>query len=352
MHRTEYCDDDRIERYLSDSLSEEQQRVFESHLTECDRCRNELERQAADSDTWLEAIRMLNHSDPLLLNALTGSTHNGLSSNGEAQPVVQPQSVLDSLAPSDSPEMLGRLGEYEVMGIIGVGGMGAVLKGYDKSLRRVVAIKVMCPRLADFGSARTRFQREARAAAAITHENVIEIYGVSEANGLPYLVMPYARGPSLQQRIDDGGPLSNPELLRIGRQISAGLAAAHEQGVVHRDIKPANILLSDGVERLWITDFGVARAIDDASMTQTGVIAGTPQYMSPEQARGDHVDFRSDLFSLGSVLYTTCTGRPPFRSESAYGILRRITDSDPRPIQEVNPDVASWLCRIIEKTDG
>jgi serine/threonine-protein kinase len=119
---------------------------------------------------------------------------------------------------------------------------------------------------------------------------VIDIYGVSESNGLPYLVMPFARGPSLQKRIDEGGPLSVTEVLRIGRQIAAGLMAAHEQGLVHRDIKPANILLNDGIERLLITDFGVARAMDDASMTRTGVIAGTPQYMSPEQARGEAVD--------------------------------------------------------------
>ncbi|MEM9589693.1 MAG: serine/threonine-protein kinase, partial [Planctomycetota bacterium] len=243
--------------------------------------------------------------------------------------------------------MIGRIGGYEISGVVGVGGMGAVLKGFDKSLRRVVAIKVMAPHLAGSGSARTRFQREARAAAAITHDNVIDTYGVAEANGLPYLVMPFARGPSLQKRIDESGPLAAIEVVRIGRQIASGLAAAHEQGLVHRDIKPANILLNEGIERLWITDFGVARAIDDASMTQTGVIAGTPQYMSPEQARGESVDHRSDLFSMGSVLYTACTGRPPFRAESAYGILRRITDSDPRPIREINPNIAAWLCGII-----
>ena len=159
--------------------------------------------------------------------------------------------------------------------------------------------------------------------------------------------MPFARGPSLQNRIDRSGPLTAVEVVRIGKQIASGLAAAHEQGLVHRDIKPANILLNEGIERLWITDFGVARAMDDASMTKTGVIAGTPQYMSPEQARGESIDHRSDLFSLGSVLYTACTGRAPFRSEAAYGILRRITDTDPRPIREINPDIPDWLCRII-----
>ena len=183
----------------------------------------------------------------------------------------------------------------------------------------------------------------------MTHENVIDIYGVAESNGLPYLVMPYARGQSLQKRIDERGPLPVVEVLRIGSQIATGLAAAHQQGLVHRDIKPANILLSDGIERLVITDFGLARAVDDASVTRTGVIAGTPQYMSPEQARGDAIDHRSDLFSLGSVLYTACTGRVPFRAESAYGILRRITDNEPRPIREIHPQIPDWLCRVIEK---
>lgn len=259
------------------------------------------------------------------------------------------QQVLDTLAPTDDPRMLGRLDGYEISGVIGAGGMGVVLKGLDRSLDRVVAIKVMAPHLAASGAARTRFAREAQAAAAMTHDNVIDIYGVSEANGLPYLVTPYARGPSLQKRIDDRGPLPVVEVLRIGTQIAAGLAAAHAQGLVHRDVKPANILLSDGIDRLVITDFGLARAVDDVSVTRTGVIAGTPQYMSPEQARGDAVDRRSDLFSLGSVLYTACTGRPPFRADGAYGILRRITDNEPRPIREVNPDVPEWFCRVVEK---
>ncbi|MEM6692996.1 MAG: serine/threonine-protein kinase, partial [Planctomycetota bacterium] len=245
--------------------------------------------------------------------------------------------------------MLGRIGEFEVSGIVGIGGMGAVLKGFDPSLLRVVAIKVMAPHLANNGSARARFEREARAAAAISHPNVVEIFRVSEKDGLPYLVMPFARGPSLQKRIDADGPLSTLEVIQTGRQIASGLAAAHEQGLVHRDIKPANILLSDGLERLLITDFGVARAMDDVSMTQTGLIAGTPQYMSPEQARGEWVDHRSDQFSLGAVLYNACTGRPPFRAEAPFAVLRKVTDSDPRPIREINPEIPAWLESLIHR---
>lgn len=336
------CDRSRIDDYLEERLNESALVEFEKHLSTCDSCQIEIQRRAAEPEVWQDAVHLL--GDAVSESSLHSDQQR---SDGQRQRYVL--SVLDSLTPTDDPEMLGRIDDYEISGVVGVGGMGAVLKGFDKSLRRVVAIKVMAPHLANSGSARTRFQREARAAAAITHDNVIDTYGVSEANGLPYIAMPFARGPSLQQRIDESGPLTPIEVVRIGRQIASGLAAAHEQGLVHRDIKPANILLNEGIERLWITDFGVARAMDDASMTRTGVIAGTPQYMSPEQARGESVDQRSDLFSMGSVLYTACTGRPPFRSEAAYGILRRITDTDPRLIREINPDIPEWLCQVIER---
>ena len=247
------------------------------------------------------------------------------------------------------PQMLGRLGGYEVSGVVGAGGMGVVLKAIDKSLDRTVAIKVLAPHLATSGAAGKRFAREAKAAAAVLHPNVIAIHSVSNDESLPYLVMPYVRGTSLQKRLDQEGPLSLQEILRIGSQIAAGLAAAHAQGLVHRDIKPANILLEEGVERVTITDFGLARAVDDATITHSGMIAGTPQYMSPEQARGEAVDPRSDLFSLGSVLYAVCTGRPPFRAETSYGVMRRITDDEPTPIREINPDIPEWLCQIIGK---
>src|SRR5207302_1627506 len=136
----------------------------------------------------------------------------------------------------------------------------------------------------------------------------------------------------LQERLDLGGPLGVADVLRIGLQAARGLAAAHAQGLVHRDVKPANILLENGVQRVKITDFGLARAADDASLTQSGVIAGTPMYMSPEQARGEAVDHRTDLFSLGSVLYTLSTGRPPFRASGTMAVLKRVCEETPRPI--------------------
>jgi serine/threonine protein kinase len=161
--------------------------------------------------------------------------------------------------------------------------------------------------------------------------------------------MQFISGQSLQQRLDKSGPLAVAEILRIGMQTAEGLAAAHEQGLVHRDIKPANILLENGVERVKITDFGLARAVDDASLTRSGVVAGTPLYMAPEQARGEPVDHRADLFSLGCVLYTLATGRPPFRAATTVAVLRRICEDEARPIRELNAEIPDWLSAIADK---
>ncbi len=257
--------------------------------------------------------------------------------------------VLDFLAPSRTPGSLGRLDHYEVHEVIGHGGMGVVLRAFDERLHRVVAIKVMAAHLATSATARRRFTREAQAAAAVSHDHVVTIHAVEEAHGLPYLVMQYVAGMSLQGRLESEGPLQLAEILRIGLQTAAGLAAAHAQGLVHRDIKPANILLENGVERVKITDFGLARAVDDASLTQSGVVAGTPQYMSPEQAEGKVVDRRTDLFSLGSVLYAMCTGRAPFRGGGTMAVLKRVCEDAPSPVREANPEIPDSLVAIIKK---
>ena len=341
------CDPERIELFLQQKLSDEEQAAFESHLDDCDDCRRRLEAAAAGDDVWSGVRDSLRGQQPPP-DSLR-SDDSSLDSAAGDDVSSSYDTVLRLLAPTDDDRMLGRLGTYEVVGVVGWGGMGVVLKALDPALNRYVAIKVLAPHLGNSGAARKRFSREAQAAAAVVHDNVMEIYGVADTAGLSYLVMPYVRGPSLQRRLDDDGPLGLVEVLRIGMQAAAGLAAAHSQGLVHRDVKPANILLADGVERVKLTDFGLARAADDASLTRTGIIAGTPQYMSPEQARGESVDQRSDLFSLGSVLYAMCTGRPPFRAETSYGVLRRITDEEPRPIRQLNPDIPEWLCRIIAR---
>ena len=170
-----------------------------------------------------------------------------------------------------------------------------------------------------------------------------------KSDGLPYLVMQYVPGESLQARLDRTGPLELMEMVRIGLQTASGLAAAHAQGLIHRDIKPANLLLENGLPRVKITDFGLARMTDDVGLTQDGVVAGTPEYMAPEQARGEPVDHRADLFSLGSVLYAMCTGRPPFRGTSAVAVLRQVSDEQPPPVRSLNPDVPAWLESLIDR---
>ncbi len=266
-----------------------------------------------------------------------------------AEVAAEPEeSELSFLEPTTAPGAIGRLRHYEVRSVIGRGGCGIVLKAFDEKLERMVAIKVMAPELAATSPARKRFLREARATAAIRHENVVNIHAVEE-QPLPFLVMEYIDGETLQQRLDGSGPLDARDVLRIGLQIASGLAAAHSKGLIHRDIKPGNILLENGTERVRITDFGLARSADDASMTQSGVIAGTPLYMSPEQAQAHEIDFRSDLFSLGSVLYVACSGRPPFRAPSTLAVLKRVIEDQPRPIQSIIPETPDWLAAIVAR---
>lgn len=345
------CDHDRLRRLLDDGLHDVDRIAVEKHLNECDSCCAALESFVGDDSWWKNASSLLCPIDGADLAAAASERPLRLLQSSPLSSVEKMvgEMSLDFLEPSDSPAMLGRLGQYDIIEPLGCGGMGIVLKGFDQDLNRYVAIKVLAPHYATSSAARKRFAREGRASAAVVNPHVVAIHGVSTDERLPYLVMPYVQGESLQQRIDAAGPLKLKEILRIAMQAARGLQAAHEQVLVHRDIKPGNILLERGVDRVLLTDFGLARAVDDASMTRSGVIAGTPQYMSPEQARGDAVDHRSDLFSLGSVVYAMCAGRPPFRAENTMGLLNRIVSGSARPIRDVSPDVPEWLATIIER---
>ncbi len=335
--RQSLCDDNRLQDLLHDRLPAAQQVVLESHLEQCSPCRQKLEHLAADEAMWRETTDVL-------------SSHDGCSSCGAAREagLFDLKLLEHVLTESDNPDHLGLLDGYAVTAIAGQGGMGIVVRAEDRELDRTVAIKILAPHLASSGAARQRFAREAQAAAAVVHPHVIPIYVVNPSAPLPYLVMQFV-AESLQQRIDREGSLDIKDMLRIGLQTARGLAAAHEQGMVHRDVKPSNILLENGGQRVLLSDFGLARAADDASLTRSGVIAGTPQYMSPEQATGKVVDHRADLFALGSVLYTMATGHAPFRAESSMAVLHRICTEPPRPIRDVNADVPDWLAFLIEK---
>jgi len=313
------------------------------HLESCDHCQRRLTELTADADSWNDVAVALD-DDTGTSVVIAVDTELAEDMPLQADPVS-----LDFLDPPTHPEMLGRIGRYDVERLIGMGGMGIVLKAFDTELNRPVAVKVLAPHLAHSGAARQRFAREAKSAAAVVHENVVPIHNVDAAGKLPFLVMQFVSGESLQERVDRGGPLAVDEVLRIGAQIAHGLSAAHEQGLVHRDVKPGNVLLEESIDRVLISDFGLARAADDASVTRSGVIAGTPHYMSPEQARGNAVDTRSDLFGLGSVLYFMCTGRPPFRADGAIATLNRICHDPHRPVDSVNERVPTGLAELIDE---
>ena len=342
----ECLQDEEVGRLLTGEVDAARTSELEQHLANCIDCRQRLEQQVGEDGWWNETESSLRSQHVAASLRDADDERADAASLGGSR---LRESVLDLLGPTDDPNMLGRIGPYEIIGLLGQGGMGAVFKGFDRSLNRFVAIKMLLPHLAASGAARKRFAREGQAVAAVVDDHVMAIHCVDEWQGVPYLVMTYSRGVSLQKRLSDNGPLEVREILRIGMQAAKGLAAAHVQGIVHRDIKPANIFLDQNVERVQLMDFGLARAVDDASLTRSGTLAGTPQYMSPEQARAETVDHCSDLFSLGSVMYAMCTGHAPFRAESSYSVLRLITDKEPRPIREINPEIPAWLCAIISK---
>lgn len=344
------CDEQRLQTLLTAEEDTAEYRAAAEHLETCASCRDRLSDLAGDPRAWDEARGMLvcDETDAEIKQEETARPWYRFLSGSQAHGWTE-SLVRQLLSPPSHPEMLGRLGRYEIERWLGAGGMGVVFKGFDTELNRPVAIKVLAPHLAGSGAARQRFAREARAAAAVVHEHVVAIHDVESDAATPYLVMQYVAGESLQARLDRQGPLELCEILRIAHQTASGLAAAHAQGLVHRDVKPSNILLEQGVDRALLTDFGLARAADDASLTHTGYLPGTPHYMSPEQARGEPVDGSSDLFSLGSVIYAMCTGRPPFRAETGFGILRRITDTEPRGLREVNPSIPGWLETLVAR---
>jgi serine/threonine protein kinase len=238
---------------------------------------------------------------------------------------------------------------FRIVRFLAEGGMGSVYEAIDRQLGRAVALKVMRARVADFKTARERFVREARAAAALEHDHIVPIYQVGEHNGIPYLTMPLLRGETLNDRLQHGPPLTSAEVLRIAREVAAGLAAAHAHGLIHRDIKPANIWLDAGTGRARILDFGLARVANEAArLTQDGSILGTPAYMAPEQARGsEYLDERSDLFSLGSVLYRVVTGRLPFPAENAAELILALVNQDPAPPRTLDATVPQALGDLI-----
>lgn len=262
---------------------------------------------------------------------------------------LPPPADYPFLSPPQGPDEIGRLGPYLIRKVLGTGAMGIVFEAQDLQLKRLVALKVMKPSLAAHADFHRRFLREAQLAAAIDHEHIVTIYQVGEDGGVPFLAMKLLQGEALEDRLRrGGGRLPLAEAMRIGREIAEGLAAAHAKGLVHRDIKPANIWLEQGRDRVKIVDFGLARGNGaDAHFTQAGAVIGTPSYMAPEQANGEEVDSRCDLFSLGAILYRCCTGQLPFDGKDTLAVLSALATKTPLPPRKIEPRVSVALSSLI-----
>lgn len=238
---------------------------------------------------------------------------------------------------------------FDILGELGRGGMGVVYAGFDRNLSRQVAVKVMSPQLAQDERASVRMLREARAAAMLQHENIVAIHSVMRSGANWILIQQYVDGQSLQTKLDACGRLTQAELIKLARELAKGLAAAHAQSIVHRDLKPANILLDTQADLARIADFGLAKVITNDGLTREDMTPGTPAYMSPEQASGKPIDHRSDLYSLGVVLFRAATGQLPFDHSDPYALLEKVRQEPPPSVQRLCPELDAWFATLIQR---
>ncbi len=375
MARPVTCPDpSHYQRLATGELPHADREALLAHLEHCDVCARKLETRP-EPDTLACMLRQAETVvDPVaartvsrLVERLSKLRPGESSAEHDRTPPVDPvvtssyQSPAtvsyDFLAPPEAADEMGRLGPYRVLQVLGQGGMGVVFRAEDPQLARHVALKAILPALAASEAARQRFLREARAAAAVKHDHIVTIHQVGEDRGVPFLAMEFLEGEPLDVRLEREGKLPVAEVLRIGREIALGLAAAHKRGLIHRDIKPANIWLETQPggcgtptppARVKILDFGLARAAgDESQLTQQGAITGTPAYMAPEQAQGKKLDARCDLFSLGCVLYRMSTGEPAFRGSDMISTLMAVQIEDPVPPVSLNLELPTELSDLV-----
>ena len=239
-------------------------------------------------------------------------------------------------------------GRYRIEGILGIGGMGVVYRATDLALEVPVALKLLRPELASRDDAFARFRQELLLARQVSSPRVVRIHDLAQAEGRWLISMDCVDGESLERRLDRSGPLPVEDALRIARQVAQGLAAAHAKGVIHRDLKPANILLDAGGDA-YINDFGVARSLATSGQTRTGAVVGTPDYLSPEQARGGVADARSDLYALGLMLYEMLAGAPPFAGGTVAEVLAQRMLQVPPPVTRARPGLPAWVARLVDR---
>jgi serine/threonine protein kinase len=314
----------------------------------------ELEALADGAASGADAARLQRHLNSCSLcrsayAALTAKTVAMHNSPAKAN-AAQAGSGYPFLRPPLKPGELGQLGNYRVLRLLGQGGMGLVFQAEDMTLGRSVALKVIRPDHQGQADLWDRFLLEARMLAAIKHDHLVTIYSASEDAGVIFFAMELLRGESLESWMNRETSPPPAEVRRIAREIASGLACLHEHNLVHRDIKPANLWLEGPLRRVKILDLGLVRPIAaDTSLTATGIVMGTPDYMAPEQARGDVVDARTDLFSLGCVLYQLCTGKRPFEGRTLSAVLMALASKTPPPPAQCNARVPRTLSELVMK---
>ena len=360
--------------FLQGKLHPPQLDQCESHVKDCTLCHETLV-GLSSNDTLSERVAAALQEDETgdlldvpsaeiqnLLDRLTSddfkkSVGSGHSSSNQGNSTADAEIIADRAAEvlrcvTPSEDSLGTLGDYTLLRLIGAGSTGVVFQAFDQTLERTVALKVLRPSLGEI--ARNRFLIEAKLAASIEHVNVVTIFQVGQVNRLAFMAMPWLPGQTLDSLLASGEQLEENQIVEIITHVAAGLEAAHQKQLVHRDIKPANLWICEDDQRLKILDFGLARISDDnPNLTATGMLAGTPNFMSPEQTRGLELDGRSDLFSLGCVLYRLLAGKLPFGAPTVLATLSSIQTHNPAPPvalhQDVNQDLSDLTMCLLEK---
>jgi serine/threonine protein kinase/Leucine-rich repeat (LRR) protein len=357
---------EQLSGYVLGLVSETLFEDIAEHVERCPSCEARVQTLEATSDTIVSALRRPVPADPVLaedrcreaveriqqLGSFAAESRPGITTVDSQAPPLS-GSRFDFLLPAQGPDEIGRLAHYRVLKVLGEGGMGIVFLAEDTLLSRTVALKTMKPEVAADPRYRQRFLREARAAAKVEDDHIVPIYGVGEDRGVPWLAMPFLKGQSLNELLKRVKVLKPAQVVRLGAQVARGLAAAHAAGLIHRDVKPANIWVEpEGGGRAKLLDFGLAREErpdpeGTEPLTRTGAVVGTPEFIAPEQAEGEPLDARADLFSLGCVLYRAVTGRLPFQGVGMMGTLRALATQTPPPPDAVNPAVPQPLSALI-----
>lgn len=345
-----------IQQFISGTLLLDEVQTISSHIHDCSKC------EAIVIDHG-EQFTLLMYRAAWIAAGQNGHRNNQLDrevnramavwkASPEATGATMPED-LSFLGEPLEPNEIARLGQYRILKRLGSGGMGIVFLAEDTILKRMVALKVLRPEIMSDLGAKKRFLKEAQAAARLKSDHVVVVYQVGEQDGVPFLAMEFLEGESLEQRFQRKKIASIEEVLNIGTQITDGLSAAHRSGLVHRDIKPANLWIEQSPQsalRVKILDFGLVRVLqNDDSISQSGVVVGTPNYMSPEQASGEIVDQRTDLFSLGCVMYRLATGHGAFQGWCFQSSLRAVIFEDPKPPVEWRSDLPQELSDLILK---